>query len=373
MTGGQQARGQGMINIGRSVAIAVLLGAAPALAAPVNGIVEQLTMSTRISFTKPDFSSSQIIRTAADPPFSQQLGVAGTPAVLSMDLTATLGPNGSFFFLHNLYALGTGAASMETILDITLTNTGSETAFLRFDSMITPGHIAFQGSNGFHSVEFGFRVEQFATGSVTSATPRLAELYSARGSLTSAGPNSSSIRTSDNRQFANFTDYRAQGRTAFDWSSTPLNLNLMPIAAGATHTLRYTNQTFVSGHAGLCLTLLGCEGVQVAFGDPRNDGSVSMSAPFGAAALSAQSASLGDQPLIGRRFGALASGLARVVDQAAPLPVIDVPPVDANYAWLPRVDGSVAAVPEPSAWLLLIAGFGLIGNQQRRQRQRAVG
>ncbi len=356
----------------RGAALALMLAAAPVVAAPANGVVEELSMSTLISFVKPDGSSSQITRTADQPPLSQQLTVPGTPAVLNIDLTTTLGPNGSFFFLHNLYALGTGAASMETILDIKLTNMGSQTAFLRFDSLITPGHIAFQGNNPFHSVEFGFRVEQFGTGTVQFDTPALAQLYWARGSLTSAGPSRTSIRTSDNRQFNNFTDYQDQGRTAFDWSSTPLNLDLLPIAPGATHTLRYTNQTFVTGTGGLCLTGLGCEGVQVAFGDPRNDGSsVEMAAGDDFSAFSAFStaASLGDQPLIGRRFGPLSGGFARVVEQGAPLPVLDVPPVDANYDWLPLVDGMAApGVPEPGSWLMLITGFGLIGARQRRLR-----
>lgn len=344
-----------------------LLLAAPTWAAPANDIVEEYSMSSLVSFLRPDFSFTQFSRTAAEPPYAQQFTTPGTPVVLNLDLTTTLGPNGSFLFLHNLYALGGGQASMETTLDIKLTNTGAETAFLRFDSLITPGHIAFQGASIFHAVEFGFRVEQFATGAVDFNTPVLAQLYSARGSLTSSSARASSIRTSDNQPFNNFTEYRSPGRVAFDWTSTPLNLELLPIAAGATHTIRYTNSTSVTANGGVCLTELGCEGVQVAFGDPRNDGS---SGTFSASAFAMSAA--GDQPLIGRRFTALEGALAQVVEQGAPLPVIDTPPIVVNYAWLPPVNGSTGAIPEPASWLMLITGFGCTGAAARRRRRAMV-
>jgi len=41
-----------------------------------------------------------------------------------------------------------------------------------------------------------------------------------------------------------------------------------------------------------------------------------------------------------------------------------------NYNWLPPVDGLAGAVPEPSSWLMLISGFGLVGGTMRRRRYR---
>jgi hypothetical protein len=41
-----------------------------------------------------------------------------------------------------------------------------------------------------------------------------------------------------------------------------------------------------------------------------------------------------------------------------------------NYNWLPPVDGLAGAVLEPSSWLMLISGFGLVGGTMRRRRYR---
>lgn len=143
---------------------------------------------------------------------------------------------------------------------------------------------------------------------------------------------------------------------------------MWPIPAGETHNVTYRTTTIVSVVGGLCETLLGCEGVQVAFGDPRNDGSVGQ-------LRAAFSTPTNNQPLIGRRFDATTYSSANIVDSLAPLPDPDLLPPPAappNYNWLPPVDGLSGAIPEPSTWLMLITGFGLIGAMQRRQRPRTA-
>ncbi len=288
-------------------------------------------------------------------------GAGGLPR-LDVGLISYTTPGGGFFFLHNLTAMGGGTASMTTLLSFTITNNSSSVQFLRFDSMITPGHIALQGSRSANLATFNFSVDQIVGGNTS-------QLYWAKGYVDTDPMQPDVVETSNGIAFNGFSSYSAPERIAYDWGATPLNLNLNPIFPGQTHILRYTSTTYASA-GGVCLTVLGCEGVQVAFGDPRNDGSSNQSrmAAFG---LFSQSAP--QEPLIGRSFGVSESFFAQVVDVSAPLPpALPPPPPTPDYSWLPPVDQAVTAVPEPSAWLLMIAGFGGVGVGLRRARRSAA-
>ena len=346
----------------RGAAFLMGLGATamPAMAAP--NITEVITIETQLAYQPPDplMGGSIFVGT------QENLTFTDGPAQLGLQLSTTLGTNGSFFFLHNLYVQGNGSANMATQLDIAITNNGTEAANLRLDSLITPGFIGFQGSQiGNASVSFDFLVRQVADHPFAGPSTTL---YSANGRLTASDLLPNAIQTSDNNMFTGFTSYSAPGRVAYEWGATPLNLTLLPIPAGATHYIQYFNETAVVMQNGICVTQLGCDGVQVAFGDPRNDGSVgSLSASF--------SDPDNNQPLIGRLFNATTYSTADITEPFAPLPDPDLLPPPApppNYNWLPPVDALTGGIPEPESWLMLISGFGLIGAMQRRQRPRTA-
>jgi hypothetical protein len=223
--------------------------------------------------------------------------------------------------------------------------------------------IAFQGQNDSAEVQFLFHVRQFAN-HPTAGTRT--DLYEASGSLDYNGPRPNDIVTSNGVPFTGFTAYESAGRHAYEWGPTPLSLALAPIGAGETHYVHYYNYTRINIlYSGNCFTTLGCDGVQVAFGDPRNDGA---SDPFSA---SFNNSGSNNQLMIGRRFDATSYSMAEVVDvDADPAPPLPDPAPPATFDWLPQVDALSAAVPEPSTWLMLISGFGLVGAMQRRQRPR---
>jgi hypothetical protein len=59
------------------------------------------------------------------------------------------------------------------------------------------------------------------------------------------------------------------------------------------------------------------------------------------------------------RFGATVTGNSQISDFAP------------NNALL-SVNGIIAAVPEPSSWLTMMLGFGLLGGMMRRRRRPLV-
>ena len=351
------------------IGFALLSGAAALPAAAAPDISEVLTMTSSVQYFTHD---SPVEGETFDNVNTKELSFEGGNRRLGAQLDTRLGAGGNFFFLHNIYTQGQGFVEMITDLTIEITNNSASTAFLRLDSLITPGFIGFQGQNTDSEVQFLFHVRQFANHPTLGART---DLYQASGSLDHTGPQPNSIVTSDSRQFTGFSSYvSALGdRVAFEWGATPLSLALAPIAAGDTHYVHYYNFTRINIVNGFCATLLGCEGVQVAFGDPRNDGS---SSPFSAAAFvdggSFNVPVTNDQLLIGRRFNATTYSMADVVDIDAPAPpALPDPAPPATFDWLPPVD-LVAAVPEPASWLMLISGFGLVGAMQRRQRPRTA-
>ena len=146
----------------------------------------------------------------------------GFQSDLGLALTASLN-QGSFSFLHNGYCVGDCTLSITTDVTFTLTNMGTSPVDLRFDSLITPGHLArssFAIADRSQAGTFNFAVTQDTM-----------QLYGADG-LTSENPLL--IETSDNRPFNslqpndNPTDW-----TVLNWSATNLNINLATIGAGA--------------------------------------------------------------------------------------------------------------------------------------------
>jgi hypothetical protein len=280
-------------------------------------------------------------------------GTPGNLSELGVTVSSTTGANGSFAFDQNLYRLGTGSASLTTTVMDTITNSSDASVFLRFDSQITPGHIAAQGNNSSNVVFFQFKITQIS-GSLDTV------LYSANGAV---NPNGApSITTSDGSVFNGLESYSNGDRRALDWSATNLDLALQPIQASSSTIILYQTTTYVTGGVP-CSALEYCEGTQVAFGDPRHDGGVS-NAP--------QSASfdglLGPSPtvpLIGRLYDPYTTYMD-VVPMDAPLP--PAPPVLPPVTYTPPP----APVPEPATWAMLIAGFALAGAVFRRRAAPAM-
>ena len=271
----------------------------------------------------------------------------GQPSQLGIEASSITGANGGFSFEQNLYRQGPGSAQVDSVLVDTITNNGPDPVTLRFDSQITPGHIAALGNDSSNVVNFEFVVLQ------DDAFGNLNVLYRANGAVM---PNGSPyIQTSDNVPFNGLHSYSEGTGRALDWSATNLDLTLQPIAAGASSYVRYETITYVTGGVA-CLSLSSCEGTQVAFGDPRNDGGVSNAPSQGLFALSRLEAPSATVPLIGELFDPHTIPLD-FVTLDTPLP--PTPPV------LPAPN--YAATPEPSTWALLLAGFGAVGAMRRRR------
>ncbi|OYQ27821.1 hypothetical protein CHU93_09765 [Sandarakinorhabdus cyanobacteriorum] len=117
-----------------------------------------------------------------------------------------------------------------------------------------------------------------------------------------------------------------------------------------------------------CSDFATCGGLQVAFGDPRNDGSSELSAArSGLASLAGLPSSY--SPVVGAKFDAY-----KIETALAPQSVPDTrtdpvaPPIIYSGVFVPPP----GSVPEPASWLMLIAGFGLTGAAMRRRRHAVV-
>jgi len=207
------------------IGFALLSGAAALPAAAAPDISEVLTMTSSVQYFTHD---SPVEGETFDNVNTKELSFEGGNRRLGAQLDTRLGAGGNFFFLHNIYTQGQGFVEMITDLTIAITNNSASTAFLRLDSLITPGFIGFQGQNTDSEVQFLFHVRQFANHPTLGART---DLYQASGSLDHTGPQPNSIVTSDSRQFTGFSSYvSALGdRVAFEWGATPLSLALAPL------------------------------------------------------------------------------------------------------------------------------------------------
>lgn len=278
-----------------------------------------------------------------------------------LSLNGTL-EQGSFLFLHNGTCVGVCSLTMRTDITFSLFNGGSSPVALRFDSQITPGHLAnsFLNPLSQSQASFDFKVSQ-------DPGLRQGVLYQANGDAVQSPPN---LVTSNGQPFAGLSlNQNSPAWSAVDWSATNLNVVTATLAPGQTSNLYYRSTLTITTAQPDCPDPTLCESFQVAFGDPRNAGGVlSLSARQSPSSLFAAplAASNPINPAVGAPYDPF-----RVSYRFVPLgaPLLNAPPVippiqyDVNY----RGPG---AVPESGTWMLLILGFGLTGALLRKRRNR---
>jgi len=239
------------------------------------------------------------------------------------------GSNASFFFLHNIQCQGYCSIGVTTEIVDTITNTGPDAVDLRLDSDITAGHFGLvQNAKTASSGIFQFDIAQRTNGVDH-------QLYQALGQISS---NGAAINTSDGSAFNNLKSYHDPAQTGLDWDETDLSVLLDTLAPGQTTTVTYRSLTYLNAY-GICTNITFCDGVQVAFGDPRNEGGVfNFLRAFGPTQVK--------QPVgwvLNRGFD-MATVKMQVVNLSA---------------------------PEPASWAMMLVGFGLAGTAMRRRARTA--
>jgi hypothetical protein len=277
----------------------------------------------------------------------------GVQSEAGVNYTATADKSG-FYFLHDNYCVGSCSTYSQTIITFEISNTGDEAVNLRFDSQITPGHIARIRGDSAMDGAFDFSVTQTLGREPTT-------LYSANGGVNSDGI----YLNSGNLQFNGLTQTNdPNGRwQVVDWSTTNLSVPLLTLNAHATTTLTYTAtyNTFANAE---CASVTNCQGLQVVFGDPRNNGGVNLRVD----GFDANDDAL--YPVIGRVYDPHFV-LAQIVPFDAPLPDDPAGLGPTNYG--PLFDPRAIGVPEPATWAMMLGGFGILGaSARRRKQQRAV-
>ncbi|MBW6528684.1 PEPxxWA-CTERM sorting domain-containing protein [Sphingomonas sp. RHCKR7] len=338
------------MNRGRALAVAAAAGLMAAAVPARAALVETVTVSNGLGYT---FSADGSFPSRAPGGTREQVFTgqrAPTQSDLGVDLVGEAG-SGSFYFLHNDYCVGGCALASSTVITFSVTNTGTDAVDLRFDSLITPGHLAIvDGAPGRGG--FSFSVTQRTAGQQD------ATLYSAFGNV-----SDEEVSVGDGNfngepfRGQTFTDY-GFGRV-LDWSTTPLNLELGSLAAGATTEVEYNASYFVTAF-GECSDINSCNGLQVVFGDPRNNGSVSSFA---------RGLAIGDPvTLINREYDAVEVPYAFNLS-GSPFP--ELPPAQGPVTYDGAYDPlKLGAVPEPGTWMTLILGMALVGGALRRDRRR---
>jgi len=255
-------------------------------------------------------------------------GVGSNPSQatdIKINYGTLTGSNASFFFLHNIQCQGYCSVGVTTEIVDTITDTGPDAVDLRLDSNITAGHFGIvQNARTASAGIFQFDIIQ-----KTNGTDH--QLYQALGQVSSSG---ATINTSDGSVFNNLTSYHDPAQTGLDWDETDLSVLLDTLAPGQTTTVTYRSLTYLNAY-GICTNVTLCDGVQVAFGDPRNNGGV-----FGFASLFAPAPV--KQPVgwvLNRGFD-MATVKMQVVNLSA---------------------------PEPASWAMMLVGFGMAGTAMRRR------
>ncbi len=309
-------------------AAGLMIAASGVLLAAASGaqVVEQLSTSSSYTY---DFLPG-LPGVNAGTGDSKSFGVTGSNPSLStniaMNYGTVLASDDSFFFLHNIQCQGYCSIGVTTTITDTITNNGSTAINLRLDSNITAGHLGLvQNAMTDTSGMFQFDVSQNTNGADH-------QLYQALGQISSSG---ASITTSDGSLFSNLSSYADPTQKGLDWDATDLSVILDALAPGATTTVTYTSVTYLNSY-GVCTNFARCDGVQVAFGDPRNNGGILNLTAF---------AKSNQKPLgyvLNRGFE-----MAGVRMDLVPLP---------------------GSVPEASTWAMALIGFGLTGAAVRRRR-----
>lgn len=285
--------------------------------------------------------------------------VGGNLSEVGIDLTARLDGD-SFFYLHNGYCVGTCSIAMKTILTFTLANTGASPLDVRWDSLITPGHLGQVGSDGTGLFHFILVDGNDATG--------IGEVHQESRGETFGWYDDFVLGETPLAGFRRDTYSEGVGHlnawSFADWSATGLNIDLLTIPGNSTTILTYHSSVSMA-NSSLCTDLADCGGVQVAFGDPRNTGSVGGRMAGPTAFLTSA------EPLIGRAFDVFTNEAQLFVTPDTPLPVPPAVLPAVTYGAPFSTPVPPPAVPEPASWALLFLGFGAIGSMLRARRAGA--
>lgn len=285
----------------------------------------------------------------------------------------------SFYFLHNDYCVGQCLITSSTTIRFEISvNDAGNLEGLRFDSLITPGHLALVGIGSYEDTAASFNFSVGRTDFVRGeGEGERNTLYSASGYSDIFG-----LRVSDDNGDNPFSgtisgDNGGAGQY-YDWSATPLGVELGSIASGDTFYVDYTASYSVKSF-NKCSDILNCNAAQVVFGDPRNiGGGTDVNARLAARALFANDPAIdgGVHAVIDRDYEASLIPFAFVPSGADR--TIETPPPNAPITYVGNyipslVDTAGASgVPEPTTWMTMILGFGLVGGALRRRGNRRV-
>ncbi len=280
-----------------------------------------------------------------------------------LSLNGTL-ERGSFLFLHNGTCVGVCSLTLMTDITFSLFNGGSTPVTLRFDSQITPGHLANSFLNPLSQSQASFDF-------IVSQDPGLQPgvLYRAVGDAVQSPPD---LLVSNGQPFAGLTlDDNSPEWSVLDWSATNLSVALATIAPGQTSNLYYRSTLTIATAQPDCPDPTLCESFQVAFGDPRNAGGVlSLAARQPLASLFAAASEVSNviNPAVGAPYDPF-----RVTYRFAPVgsPALTPPPIFAPIQYDINYRGP-GAIPEPGTWIMLSLGFGFAGAMIRRRAQSAI-
>jgi len=294
--------------------------------------------------------SKQYYAASSDPNARSELGVNYT----------AYADSGGFYFLHQDYCTGNCSVYSSTVISIALTNTDSSPVNLRFDSMITPGHLALTHPTQLTSGSYSFEVIQNSGAE--------AELFRTTGRITSDGVSVDQGQIdSDAFAFNGLSETQTGDFHTIDWGATNLSVPLLTIAGNSSSLLSYVAIYQVTNDDGQCLDLATCSSLEVAFGDPRNDGSIIAER---AAFLSFGTKPL-DKAVVGGGYDPFFIPFS-FVPVGSPDP--DAPPnpplINYTTAFRSNVidDGQdPSAAPEPATWATMVLGFGVAGLAVRRR------
>lgn len=322
------------------LAVAAAFAAAPAHAQLQETVQIANQFGTTFNTVDPTLKTGGSVET-------QYLGnyPTGSASELGLNYTATADANG-FFFLHDNYCVGTCRTASTTAIAFSVTNTGTGTVNTRFDSQITPGHLA-RIYNGGGSAGFNFQVLKYSDGFDT--------LYQATGTVNGDGIQ----LDTGNIEFNNQQRQSGSDFDLLDWDTTNLSLNIGNIAAGQTVSIFYL-VSYWSQTNDTCADVYVCGGNQVVFGDPRNNGGTNLTNLRGD--LNAEAG----RAVIGANYGSVFVPYA-FVDSNDPFSFPN-PGAGAPLTYDPLYKSRLNNVPEPATWAMMIGGFAMMGGAVRRRR-----
>jgi hypothetical protein len=327
-------------------ALALLVGTAASAQ-----VVETSTITNTYSYRVGSQSGSNA-NAPGDTSLFISSSTGGFQSDLGLALTASLN-DGSFSFLHNGFCVGDCTLSITTDVTFTLTNTGSAPVNLRFDSLITPGHLGRSSFGGPRAPGASFLFDVTQDNSL---------LYRATGINAVRPPF---VETIDDTPFNGINrNSNPPSWEVLDWSATNLNVNLLTIRPGQTSTFVYSSRVDVTTIDPACLDPSLCLGYQVAFGDPRSRGDPTVETGRVGSFDSDIAPLAALFPAVGAAYDPFTVTYAFVpVGSPLPGPQAAYPPFDYDIPY-----NTNGAIPEPSVWALMLMGFAAVGTALRRRR-----